>query len=173
MLTGEFGVTLDDMGRITLPKRLRDAFDENNIVLKKGDDGCIMLFTVEEWKKVEDDIVKTTNIYSLQDLAMRRRYAPTWVEIDKHGRIVIPPTFRDYAGLSKECIILGQFQYIEIWAEDRYKAYLAASNNEYRTASDELSDKKKKEKDPNAYGSSPHSSIAGGDNTVPGAEGEK
>ena len=173
MLTGEFSVTLDDMGRISLPRRMRDAFDNKNVVLRKCDDGCIWLFTVEEWKKVENDIVRSTNIYSSQDLAMRRRYTPVSVEIDKQGRILIPPTFREYAGLSKECLVLGQFEYIEIWAEDRYKAYLKASEVQYRAASDELSARKKKEGDFGAYGSSSRSGSAGTDAAVPGAEGQE
>ena len=172
MFNGEFGVTLDDMGRISLPKRIRDALGKNSVVLTKCDDDCIWLFTTEEWKKVEDDIVRTTNIYSSRDLAMRRRYAPTDVEIDKQGRILIPPTFREHAGLFKECIVLGQFQCIEIWAEDRYKAYLKASKEEYRAVSNEVSARKKKEGNFGADGSNSHSGSVGRDATVPGAEGQ-
>ena len=173
MLTGEFSVTLDDMGRISLPKRMRDALGENNLVLKRGDDGCIWLFTAEEWKKMEDDIVMTTNIHISKDVAIRRRYATSDVEIDKQGRILIPPTFRKHAGLFKECIVLGQFEYIEIWAEDRYEAYLEASEEEYRAASEELGARKKKEGNFGGYENNPHSGSAGGDNTVSRAEGQE
>jgi MraZ protein len=173
MLTGEFSVTLDDMGRISLPKRMRDALGENSLVLKRGDDGCIWLFTAEKKKKMEDNVVMTTNIYLPQDRAMRRRHTTSDVEIDKQGRILIPPTFRKYAGLFKECIVLGQFEYIEIWAEDRYEAYLDASKEEYRVASEELGARKKKEGNFGDYGSSPHSGSAGTDAAVPGAEGQE
>jgi MraZ protein len=173
MWTGEYSVILDDMGRISLPKRMRDALGKNNVVLRKCDDGCIWLFTAEDWQKVEDDIVRTTNIYSSKDLAMRRRYVPTEVEIDKQGRVLIPPTFREHAGLSRECVVLGLFECIEIWAEDRYKAYREASAEESRAASEEVSARKKKEGNFGDYGNSPHSGITGGGYTVSRAEGQE
>ena len=172
MLTGEYNVTLDDMGRISLPRRLRDNLGNNNLVLRRCDDGCIWLFTADEWKKVEHDIVNKTNIYSSSDLALRRNYAITSVEIDKQGRIVITPPLRAHAGLVKECIVLGQFEYIEIWAEDRYISYLESSKEQYRAASEELSAKIKKEKDKGNGGDSALAGTAGANSGVPGAEGQ-
>jgi len=171
MFRGEYSVTLDDMGRIMLPRRLRDMLD-NDVVLRKCEDGSIWLFTVEEWDKVENDVVKTTNIFSAQDLAIRRRYVATPVEIDKQGRILIPPTFRDHADLSKDCLIRGQFNFIEIWDEKKYKWYEKSSVAEYRAASEKISARLNNIRDLGNGTDSSFSGTAGTGAGVSGPEGQ-
>jgi MraZ protein len=59
-------------------------------------------------------------------------------EIDKAGRIVIPPTLREYAFLRKECLILGLKKYMEIWSETSYQAYLDENEAKFKEAAEEL-----------------------------------
>lgn len=172
MLTGESRVTLDDMGRVSLPRRWREILGNDNVVLRKHEDGCIWLFAVEEWKKVERDIVNRTTLFSSHDIALRRRYVATFVDIDKQGRILIPPTFREHAGLSKECLCFGQFEYAEIWAEDRYCAYQEATLEQYRAASEEIGARIKKERAWDNGGNSAFAGAAGADAGVSVAEGQ-
>ena len=171
MFNCEFSVTIDDTGRIALPRRLRDLLDKE-VVLVRGEENCLSLYTIEEWKKLEKLIFGSTNQFSQQDRALRRQYGFTPVEIDKQGRILIPQNLRNYAKLSKECIILGQYEYIEVWAEDSLESYREASREQRRPVSEEISDNIKKKKDLENYGNNAHSGSAGRDNTVSGAEGE-
>jgi MraZ protein len=60
------------------------------------------------------------------------------VEIDKAGRIAIPQSLRDFAGLSKDCVILGQLDYMEIWNIDRYRNYTSSTEAEFRMSFEEL-----------------------------------
>ena len=174
MFGGEFNVTLDDTGRISLPRRLRDVLEKGKVVVTKGINPCLWVYTVEQWKALEKTIVSTTNQFSARDLAFRRRIiGPNQeLDIDRQGRILVPPTLRDFAGLSKDCVVLGQYDYIEIWAEDRYKAYLNASEDDFWAGSEEFG-RIIKERELGAYGNSPHSGVAGGDSTVPRSEGQE
>ncbi len=72
-------------------------------------------------------------------LLQRRIIAPAQeVELDKTGRILIPPSLKETAGLRKECILHGIKKYIEIWDVDEYKAYLDENENEFQEAAEEL-----------------------------------
>ena len=172
MFSGDFSVTLDDMGRISLPRRLREMLNTNNVILTKHVDGCLWLFTIDGWKKFEKDIFGNTSQFSAQDLALRRRFSPTELDIDKQGRILVAQTLRDHAKLSKDCIILGQHDYFEIWAEDRYKAYLEATEELFRAASEKLDAKIKREKELSGNGDSSHAGSIGTDYAVSVPEGE-
>ena len=173
MLGGEFSVTLDDASRIALPRRIREALETDKIVITRGLDKCLWLYTTDEWKKLADAIVDDTSVFDDGDRRIRRGiYGPNHeIDIDKQGRILIPPTLRIYAGLNKDCIVLGQHNYIEIWSEGRYQAYLDASEEEFKAACKRLADRMKRERDL-AYDSSRSGSVGTG-SVLPGAEGRE
>ena len=140
-LTGEFNVTLDEKSRISLPASMRRCLDESPLHLTKGSEACLWLYPDNQWNETQETIMKNTDPFSKKDRELRRRIIgpKQEVEIDKAGRIPIAASLREYAGLSKECIVLGQVEYIEIWDEERYKKFLNDSNDEYNSASEELS----------------------------------
>ena len=170
MFGGEFSVTLDDTSRIALPRRMRDALETDKIVLTKGLDKCLWLYTTDEWKKLADKLVEDTILFDNGERRIRRGiYGPNQeIDIDKQGRILIPPTLRIYAGLNKDCIVLGQHNYIEIWSEGRYQAYLEASEEEFNAACKKLAERMKRERDL-AYDNS-RSGAVGTGSALPGAE---
>ncbi|MDR1836244.1 MAG: division/cell wall cluster transcriptional repressor MraZ [Treponema sp.] len=142
MLTGEFKVTLDEKGRISLPASLRKDLNEISLRLTKGEDNCLWLFPLAKWEElVSTKIVENTNPFSRKDRSLLRRLiGPSQsVEIDKAGRIPVVQGLREFAGLSKDCMVLGQIDYIEIWDEVRYFKYLENSDVEFEGASEELS----------------------------------
>jgi MraZ protein len=173
MFGGEFSVTLDDASRIALPRRIRDVLETDKIVITKGIDKCLWLYTTDEWEKLENQIFDGTNLFDDEDRTIRQRIiGPNQViDIDKQGRILIPPTLRIYAGLNKDCIVLGQRHYIEIWAEGRYQAHLEASEEEFKAARRKLADRIKRERDL-AYDSS-RSGAVGTGIALPCAEGRE
>jgi len=173
MFGGEFSVTLDDASRIALPRRIREALETDKMVITKGIDKCLWLYTTIEWKKLENQIIDSTNLFDDEERTIRRSiYGPNQeIDIDKQGRILIPPTLRIFAGLNKDCIVLGQYNYIEIWSEGRYQAYLDASEEDFKAARRKLADRIKKERDL-AYDSS-RSGAVGTGSALPGAEGRE
>lgn len=147
-LTGEFNVTLDEKGRISLPAPLRKCLHDSPLHLTKGSDDCLWLYPDSQWNEMQETIMKNTNQFSEKGLKLRRRIlGPRQpVEIDKAGRIPVAISLREFAGLSKDCVVLGQVDYIEIWDEERYKKFIAESNDEYIAAAEELSDTIKKQR---------------------------
>jgi len=174
ILSGEYNVTLDDTGRIALPHCLREILEKDKVVLTKGADSCLWLYSVQQWDEQEEFIINTTNRYSSKGRIMLQHFIgpKKTLDMDKQGRILIPPTLRDHAGLSKECIVLGQYDYVEIWAEDRYRAHLEASVDDFKAGLEELGGKIMMIKDVGNDGNSAHAGIAGGSGAVSGSEGQ-
>ena len=148
-LNGEYKITLDDKGRLSLPIKIRAALEDNTHMLTKGEDGCLWLYPMEGWKALIQKVRASSNPFKADTRLMTRRLiGPAQdVEIDRSGRIAIPQTLREYADLTRDCIVLGQDDYVEIWNADRYKAYLDKSEEEYKTASEELGNALLREKD--------------------------
>lgn len=140
LVTGEFKNTLDDKGRLSLPVKLRGGLPGNSIVITQGVDSCLWLFTPERWTALSEQLFASTSLFHQQARIIQRRIiAPAQeVEIDKAGRIAIPQSLREYAKLTKDCIVLGITKRLEIWDVDSYKAWLDATEADFAAASEAL-----------------------------------
>lgn len=145
LLTGEYSVTLDEKGRISLPATLRRVLDEAKLTLTQCEfESCLWLFPTKEYEELLKQYKRNTNLLTKKDRDFRRRiFNSHSIEIDKAGRIPIVQGYRDFAGLTKDCVVLGQGDYIEIWDEEHYRKYLAESKDDFFTASEELGSKLK------------------------------
>jgi MraZ protein len=143
MITGEFRYSLDEKNRLMIPSRIRVEIPGNSVILTRGVEQCLWLFTHEEWKKVCQSLIGSTSLFQEKARLMQRRIvAPAQeTEVDRSGRIIIPPTLREFAGLKKECIILGIQTYLEIWDEGGYAAYLAENESRFKEAAEEIGNK--------------------------------
>lgn len=143
MITGEYRYSLDEKGRLMIPVRMRTEIPGNVVVLTRGVDKCIWLFTFEEWKKVSQSLIGSTSLFQEKArLIQRRIIAPAQeTEIDRSGRIIIPPTLREFANLKKECIILGMLESMEIWDEVTYREYLEENESKFKEAAEEIGNK--------------------------------
>ena len=141
LLTGEYRNTLDEKGRILFPTRLRNELTGNVLILTQALDRCLWLFTPEEWKNLSGKIMESASPFNAQArLVLRRLIAPAQeVEFDKAGRLSIPQSLREYANLSKDCIVLGVNRYIELWDSTEYKTYLEETEASFNEATKELS----------------------------------
>ena len=140
MITGEYRNSLDEKGRLLIPSRVRSEIPGSLLVATQGVDKCLWLFPPEEWKRISENLMASTSIFQARArLIQRRIIAPAQeIEIDKLGRINIPQTLRDYAGLSKECVILGINSYLEVWDETVYRDYWSDKEPEFQEAAEEL-----------------------------------
>jgi MraZ protein len=140
LLTGEFRNTLDEKGRISLPAKLRGELAGSEFVLTQGVDNCLWLFPPDQWTALSQKLMESTSLFAARArLVQRRIVAPAQeVEVDKLGRIAIPQSLREFAGLSRDCIILGISKYIEIWDAEAYRTYLADNESEFLAAAEEL-----------------------------------
>ena len=100
----------------------------------------LWLFPAEEWKNFSEKLMEAASPFSGKSrLVVRHLIAPAQsVDFDKSGRLSIPPSLREYASLSKECIFLGINKYIELWDAAAYKAYLDENEPVFREAAEEL-----------------------------------
>ncbi|MFQ3621327.1 MAG: division/cell wall cluster transcriptional repressor MraZ [Spirochaetales bacterium] len=140
MLTGEFRNSVDEKGRLMIPSKIRTEIPGNILILTRGIDTCLWLFPPEEWKKISDNLMESTSPFNARArLIQRRIVAPAQeVEVDKAGRINIPASLREYAGLKKEAVILGIKKYLEIWDVDIYEAYWKENEKVFQDAAEEL-----------------------------------
>lgn len=142
MLIGEYRNTLDEKGRILFPSKLRSVLQENELVITQGLEHCLMLFTMEEWASLNEKIVGSASLFSAQkSLVMRRFVAPAQkIEFDKSGRLSIPQSLREYAGLKGESVVLGMVKYMELWDSECYADYLAKTESSFQQAAETMSD---------------------------------
>lgn len=140
MITGQFRNALDDKGRILVPSRLRAEVPGNTLIITSGIDRCLWLFPPDEWKQLSDQLMEAASPFSRRARLLQRRIiAPAQeVELDRTGRILIPPSLKETAGLKKECLLHGIKKYIEIWDVEEYNAYLDAHEDEFQEAAEEL-----------------------------------
>jgi MraZ protein len=126
-LSGTFKNTLDDKSRLTFPAKLRDALAGPSVVITQGLEACLWLFPAEQWESLVRKIMEKTSLFN-EDSRMVQRWliAPAQeVDIDKAGRISIPQSLREYAGLKEgsECVVAGVLRRIEIWDAGEYGRY--------------------------------------------------
>ncbi len=126
MLIGEYYHNLDTKGRVSIPSRFRDDLG-GTFVLSKGLNDCLYAYSVSEWAKFEEELLA---LRGADGLRVRRFFSSgaAECEIDAQGRVVLPPLFRNYAGLKKEVVIIGLTNRAEIWDKEKWDAYMTDSS---------------------------------------------
>jgi MraZ protein len=143
MVTGEYRCSLDEKGRLIIPAKIRSEITGNLLVLTRAIDRCLWLFPPEEWRKHSERLLASTSLFHEKDRLIHRRIvAPAQeTEIDRTGRIVVPPTLREYGGLAKDCVILGMLTHMEVWNEETYRVYSEESEERFLEAAEEFGDR--------------------------------
>jgi MraZ protein len=125
MFRGHFEHAIDAKGRTSIPSRFRDVLTAENdarlIVTPALFDPCLHVHPMRAWEDLEAKIANLPQ-FDPNVVAFRRRYISAAVEceIDKQGRILIPPALREHAGLQKDVLWAGMGQTIELWAKERW-----------------------------------------------------
>ncbi len=89
--------------------------------MTKGVDGCLYVYSQEEWKRIEEKFREVNLTTKDARKFMRFFFAgAAMCEVDKQGRILIPSVLREFAGLEKDVVLVGVLTKIEIWDKDRY-----------------------------------------------------
>ena len=135
LLTGTFVRSLDDKLRVAIPKRLRDdlqAAGEAELYLVPGTDRSLALYPEPALERLAARLSEASP--AQQDVRAFNRlfYAQAQrVEVDVQGRIRLPPELAKLAGLSKEVVLLGVNDHVEIWERPRWDDYLATRAAHY------------------------------------------
>lgn len=122
MFRGVNAINLDDKGRAAVPARYRETLREdsdNQIVITIDTDApCLLLYPTFEWEIIERKLEALPSFNRAARRIQRLLIGhATEVEIDSHGRFLIPPLLREYASLEKRIMLVGQGKKFEIWSD--------------------------------------------------------
>lgn len=125
MFLGEYAHSLDDKGRLTLPAKFRDQLAQG-IVVTRGLDGCLFIFTHEDWKQLTTTLRDSLPFTQKSARDFSRFFFSGSADIipDRQGRILIPPFLREYAGLEADVMIVGANSRLELWDTERWREAL-------------------------------------------------
>lgn len=140
MFRGEYHQNLDNKGRVNIPSKFREVLTTNfseKLILTKFD-GCIAAYPIEEWTILEEKARSLSSMKKEVRDFLRFFYSgAVECSIDKHGRTLIPPVLRSYAGLNKEVVFIGIISKIEIWSKEKWDEI----NSGFKDRFEELADK--------------------------------
>jgi MraZ protein len=138
MFLGTHHPKLDDKGRLTLPAKFRDAL-AGGLMVTKGQDHCLFVFPRDEFEQMARKVAEAPFTNEAVRAYQRYLFAGTDEQRpDGQGRIAIAPELRRYAGLSKDCVVVGAMTRLEIWEADRWQRYLEDNEEGYAQAQEEV-----------------------------------
>ncbi|MBQ2014102.1 MAG: division/cell wall cluster transcriptional repressor MraZ [Peptococcaceae bacterium] len=127
MFFGEYEHTIDTKGRVIIPAKLREELGDV-FMITKGLDGCLSVYSMDQWAAFEA---------KLQALPMNQPDARAFArfffsgategELDKQGRVMLPPNMREHAHLTKDVVIAGAGNRLEIWDKATREQYLTTT----------------------------------------------
>jgi MraZ protein len=137
MFIGQFSHNIDDKNRITIPSKFREKLGYN-AVMTIGFDQCISIYTEAEWNNLQEKLL-TLNTNSMDARKHIRMLAGSASECsaDAQGRVIIPPNLIDRAKISKEVILVGNLNHIEIWSKQIWEKYALDAGDKF----DEIAEK--------------------------------
>jgi MraZ protein len=128
MLRGPTKITLDAKGRLSIPTKYRERIAsrcDGRLICTVDQRCCLLLYPLPDWEETERKLIRLPSLnptaQKLKGLLMG--YA-TDLEMDGHGRVLIPREHREFAGLDRQSILFGQGNKFELWDEDRWNALL-------------------------------------------------
>lgn len=130
MFRGRFEHNVDPKGRLSFPSRFRDvlaAHYDDRLVITNFD-GALWAYPMAEWLAVETKIAALPQ-FKEEVKALQRVFVSGATEcpIDKAGRILLPPTLRDYAGIVRDVVLVGTTRRIELWAKERWETVFSSA----------------------------------------------
>ncbi len=123
MFRGRYQHQIDVKGRLSVPSRFRDALSAGvgELLMVTNFDQCLWAYTQSEWHELEKKVALAPQ-FSEEVKAFQRVFISAACEcpIDRQGRILIPPSLREYAGIIRDVTIVGMTKRFEIWARERW-----------------------------------------------------
>jgi MraZ protein len=138
MFIGEYQHSIDTKNRAIMPSKLREKLGDD-FVMTKGLDNCLFIYSMHEWKIVED---------KLKNLPMTNKDARAFVrfffagasecELDKQGRMLIPSNLKEYAKIDKDIVIVGVSTRIELWSLEEWNRFNSDANISYEDVAEKM-----------------------------------
>ena len=142
MFYGEYAHSIDKKSRVIIPSRFREVINEMSIeklYITRGLDTCLFVFPEGEWK-VQENKYKAMPFTKSEVRKFKRLFFSGAVEAapDKQWRILLPDYLKKYAGLTKNIMIIGVSNRIEIWDKDKWNDFYNSSKENYEEIAERL-----------------------------------
>lgn len=137
MFIGQYHHNLDDKGRLTIPSKIRYELKDNFIVTR-GLDGCLFIYPNSTWQNI---MSKYENLPNTKDTRNFMRFflsSASITNVDKQGRINIPEILLNYADITKECVIIGVGDRVEIWSLNHWNNFIKENENNLSKIADNI-----------------------------------
>ena len=139
MYFGEAVSKLDEKGRITVPRRIRDTMNGLGHAiwyLTRGYDGCLFMFPHPAWDQLREKAGRFQSI-DTRALDFKRLFFSSVAESrpDPQGRMAIPQHLREYARIDKEAVVIGVDDHLELWSKEVWQEFVAAREPTFREMS--------------------------------------
>jgi MraZ protein len=142
MFYGEHEHTIDDKSRVTLPAKFRHSLADG-VVLVRGIDGTVDVYPRATW---EANMTRIAGLDSLnresRDMKRFVFTGATQTELDRQGRVVLPPKLAERADLGKEVVVLGVHDHIEIWNRATWAEHLQAIEGSVGDVAERVADRR-------------------------------
>ena len=138
MLLGTHAPKLDDKNRLILPAKFR-ADLEGGVVVTRGQERCLYLFSAAEFDSVHEKIRQAPLTSKQARDYLRVFLSGASDEVpDKQGRITLPANLREYAGITRDLVVIGVGSRAEIWDSESWHAYLATQEDSFANITEEV-----------------------------------
>lgn len=134
MMIGEYEVKLTDKNRLALPKRFREEFGSQEIIISRGYEDCLLLLNRDRW----DQLVANIKVKPILEKNVRASLrfilgGAQQIELDSQGRFVVSQNYLEFAEIKESVVFVGVEDWLEIWDSEKWKKYLTNLN---KTADD-------------------------------------
>jgi MraZ protein len=124
MFRGVNKLTLDAKGRMVMPTRYRERLQERcggKLVITVDKDQCLLVYPLPDWEEIERKLMRLPTLNPQARRLQRLMVGhATDLELDGHGRVLLPPSLREYALLTRDAVLIGQGVRFELWDEARW-----------------------------------------------------
>jgi MraZ protein len=138
MFMGEYHHNIDDKGRLIIPAKFRTELGEK-FIITRGLEKCLYVYSEYEWNTI---------VAKLKTLPFTKKDVRTFIrsffsgatecEFDRQGRINITSPLVSYAGISKECVVIGANDRLEIWSEEGWNNFLSDNSDKIEDIAENL-----------------------------------
>lgn len=138
MFSGTFTPKLDEKGRLFLPAKFREALADG-LWVTRGQERCLTIYAPEDFERMAARLREASQTQVRIRAYVRMLFSAATEETpDKQGRINIPGPLRDYAGLTKDVVVIGSMDRIEIWDPKAWEAYSGEQEAAFAELGEEL-----------------------------------
>lgn len=133
LFIGQYEHGLDDKNRLFIPSKFRAKSTGADYILTQGLEHCLFLFPIQYWH----DLAQKLDALSLSNKREERAFkrvllsAACEAEVDSQGRILIPQHLKEYAGMTRDVMVLGVLRHVELWSKDKWKRYRESANSSF------------------------------------------